>query len=340
MEPNVFDANRGAFTLTSMTAAINRAPFVPGRLGQLGIFRARGIATTHAWIEVKRQKLYLVNAVERGAPAQKNQAELRDAIPVKCQHLPVEDRLNADELQGVRQFGTGSQLQGVQEAVNEKLGTMARSLDATVEYHRMGAITGKVLDADGTTVLLDIFKTFGVTQPTAINFDLGAADPVEGAVHQKCTDVIRTIEDELGNVPIEYVHAPCSPEFFDALVIEPEVREAYRRYRDSEFLRGRTARRSFWYGGILFEEYRGKVGSKRFIPANEVRFVPVGVPDLFDEIYAPANYMSAVNTIGLPRYAKPTMDPKDRWVDIDAQANPLVICNTPRVLQRGVKSSG
>ena len=223
---DVFRQTGGAFSMQSLTAAINNAPFVPGRLGQLGIFNARGIPTTTAMVEQRDQKLYLVPNTSRGGPAKQNSAELRKGIPLPTAHLPVEDRLLADEIQNVRAFGSENQLEGVIQKVNEKLATMARSLDATLEYHRVGAINGKVLDADGSKVILDIFSAFGVSQQTEVDFDLDAASPADGAVRKKCSLVIRAIEDELGATPYSGIHCLCSAEFFDDLVEHPEVKAA------------------------------------------------------------------------------------------------------------------
>lgn len=343
MENDVFDAFAGAFHMRSMTAAINRAPFVPGRLGQMGIFRARGIATTAAWIEVKNNRLYLVKARPRGTDGQQNEAELRNAIPLPTLHLPVTDHLWADEVQDVREFGTGNRMQAIQTKVDEKMMTMGRSLDATVEFHRMGAVTGTVLDADGK-VLNDLYNTFQVAKPNPVSFPFNASNPDPRIIRKTCTAIVRAIEDELGADSPEYIHAYCGSGFFDKLVDHPEVVKAYDRKNDGEQQRERTARRTLFYGGILFEEYRGKVPNHKgvlveFIPENEARFFPVGIQDLFDEIYAPADRLSTVNTIGLPRYAMPTRDRKDRFIEIDAQSNPLILCNTPRALRRGTIAS-
>jgi hypothetical protein len=338
MNLDVFRQSGGAFSMRSLTAAINNAPFVPGRIGQLGIFNARGISTTTAMVEQRDQKLYLVPNTSRGGPAKKNQAELRQMIPLKTAHLPVEDRLMADEIQDVRAFGSDNQLEGIIQKVNEKMATMARSLDATLEYHRVGAINGLVLDADGATPILNIYDAFGVSQQTEVDFDLDNASPEEDAVRKKCALVIRKIEDELGATPYAGVHCLCSDTFFDDLVGHPEVKKAYDRWMEGQALRDRTARRSIFYAGIMFEEYRGKVGAQSFIPTGKARFFPTGVADLFDEVYAPANWIETANTIGLPRYAKQTIDHKGRWVDIDAQANPLVYCTRPRTLIPGKRT--
>lgn len=330
---DVFKAD--GFSLRSLTAAINTRPYVPGRIGAMGLFRQFGITTTTAQIEIKNGKLYLVESRPRGSAAKRNEDEDRQLVPINAVHLPVEDRLLADEVQNIRAFGTENQAQTVQQKVMEKLDTIRQSFEATLEYHRMGAINGVILDADGTKVLYDLYALFGLSKLADVEFNLSAADPAEGVIRTLCHNLTRSIEDELGAIPYSGIHGFVGSEFMDKLVSHVETVKAYERWQDGQALRESFARRTFAYAGILFEEYRGKVGTIDYIPADEARFFPVGAPGLFDCAYAPANYLSTVNTNGLPFYAKQTVDPKDRWVDIDAQSNPVHYCTSPRVLVTG-----
>jgi hypothetical protein len=212
-------------------------------------------------------------------------------------------------------------------------------MDATLEHLRVGAIKGQILDADGTAVIYDLFTEFGVTAYTEIDFDLDNASPAPGAVKKKCHDIRRKIEDELGVVPYDHIHAMCGPDFFDDLITHPEVEKAYERWLDGAFLRQGQARGSFEYAGILFEEYRGKVGSVDFTDAAKAYFFPVGVPGLFRQYNAPADFVETANTIGLPRYAKQAVDQQfARWVMLHVQSNPLPICTRPRVLIKGKRT--
>jgi Phage major capsid protein E len=99
----------------------------------------------------------------------------------------------------------------------------------------------------------------------------------------------RKIEDELGAQPYEHIHAICGADFFDGLITHSEVAKAYDRYLDGAFLRQGQARGSFEYAGILFEEYRGRVGTVDFTDASKAHFFPVGVPRLFRQRNAPAS---------------------------------------------------
>jgi hypothetical protein len=85
----------------------------------------------------------------------------------------------------------------------------------------------------------------------------------------------------------------------------------------------------------MWENYRGSVGSIDFIDSDTCRFFPTGVPGLFDEIAAPANFMETVNTVGKPYYAKQRKLPYDVGVELHTQSNVLTMCTRPSVLVKG-----
>lgn len=333
---DVFKAS--AFDLRSMTDAINFLPFVPGRLGEMGIFQESGIATTVAQIEERDGVLYLVPSAPRGGPATQNRATGRRVRPLSVVHLPLEDRIMADEVQGIRAFGSENDVETIQGVVSERTATAVQSFEATFEHMRVGAIKGSVLDADGVTELYDLFTLFGVTAQTPVDFDLLNGSPVLGDIRKVCSTIIRTIEDSLGAVPYTSISGICGKNFFDDLVDHVECRDAYSRYLNGNQF-ARVARRTFFYGGIDFEEYRGKVGSVQYIADDECRFFPVGTPGLFRMVFAPANFIETVNTIGLPFYSRQMVDPGSRWVDILMQSNPLPYCTRPRVLIQGNRTT-
>lgn len=336
---SVFDVfNSDPFSLVSLTDSINKVPFVPGFLGKLGLFEEKGIATTSVLIEEKDGILYLVENRPRGSSPQQNQAEKRKARSLVLTHLPTGDRIKADEIQGVREFGSNDQAKAIQNVVNSRLATMSNSLDATLEHLRIGAIKGQILDSDGTTVIYNLFTEFGVTQETEVNFDLNNANPTSGVVRKTCAGIIRKIAVNLGAVPFSGVHALCGDAFFDDLIAHKEVRETYLGQQEAAELRGGYAQGgmtygSFNYGGITFTNYRGKVGAVDYINTDKAHFFPIGVTGLFKNYFGPADYIETVNTIGLPKYAKVSPDMQfQKFVDIEAQSNPLPICTRPKVL--------
>ena len=98
-----------AFTLESMIAAINDIDHIPSRAGQL-VFAHRDVTapvnTLDVAIERVDQHLKLVATTARGAPAEKEQADKRSLIKLSVPHIQIEDTIQADSVQGVREFGT------------------------------------------------------------------------------------------------------------------------------------------------------------------------------------------------------------------------------------------
>lgn len=335
-----------AFSVMTLTDAVNKEPFVPGRTMGLGLFDELGIPTTSVMIEEKDGVLYLVPNTPRGAPPKQNETAKRKARSLVIPHLPVGDRIMADEVQGVRAFGSDSELEIVQTVVQNRLATMVRSLDATVEHLALGAVKGLILDSDGASPIYDLFTEFGVTQEDEVDFALGAANPASGVLRQKCAAVTRQIAKNLGAASYSWLHAFCGDNFFDDLLKHKEVVDSYKNTSMATVLRdgylapnGSKVYGAFEFGGIVWENYRGSVGGVDFIDTDKCHIFPVGVPGLFKLYYGPADYMETVNTLGLPRYAKQAPDERfNKYVDLEVQSNPLPICTRPKVLIKGKKA--
>ena len=56
-----------AFTMVALTDAINKMPYVPGRIGQLGLFREQGVSTTSVMIEEREGKVFVDSTRAGGA---------------------------------------------------------------------------------------------------------------------------------------------------------------------------------------------------------------------------------------------------------------------------------
>lgn len=328
-----------AFSVVSLTEAINKLPYVPARIGQMGLFRRRGVTTTKISVEEKNGVLRLLPTKPRGSAGSTRSRPKRTKRVFEAPHIPHDTEILADDLQGVTAFGSGvdnaaARMEAVSDVVNEELTAMRQDHEVTHEHHRIGAIRGQVLDADGTTVIHDLFQEFGITQTSiAFNFGAGLQD-----MKQKSLDVIRTIRNNLGGTPLTGVHAFCGDDFFDAFVSHESVKGAFERFQENQFARTQQALQigGFEFAGITWENYRGSVGNVDFIPTGTARFIPVGSPGLFTMYDAPADFVEAVNTPGKPTYAKQERMKWDKGVEIHTQSNPLAMCNRPAVLVEGV----
>lgn len=324
MHMDVF--NDDAFKVVSLTKAIEDTPHQPGRIGQLGIFNEEGISTTSVSIEKIGSTISLVPAGTRGQSGKVYGNDKPQMLPFTCIHLPQRAAINADEVQNLRAFGSESEVETAERLMNRKLAKMRRDIDTTLEYQRIGAIKGSIVDADGATELVNLHTAFGTSQ-TSHNLVLGTAGT---KVRVKVVEAKRKMEAALGGLTYTGARVLCSASFFDSFVGHGAVEAAYDRWMNGEFLRD-DVRGGFYYAGVFWEEYRGQVGATKFIADGEAWMVPEGVPDLFVTHFAPADYMETVNTLGVAYYAKQEPKPMNKGIDIEAQSNPIHLCTRPTV---------
>ncbi|NWE18040.1 major capsid protein [Pseudomonas sp. P7548] len=313
-----------AFSVSSLTAAINDQEYLPGRISSLGLFHEEGISTLTVQIEKDGDTLALVPAGERGTSGLVVGGTKRQLIPFNTVHLPERFTIKADEIQGIRAFGTRSELQAVQDVVNKRLAKARRQLDATHEFQRMGALNGQVLDADGKTVLLDIYKTFGVQRK---KLPMGLGNP-DTELRVRAGEALDMQEDALGSITSTGSRAFCGKNFWNKLIVHKSVKETYLNTMQAASLRG-DARESFEFGGIVWERYRGKIAGISFVHDDKALLIPEGVPDLYISSFAPADYMETANTQGIPYYSKIEPLPFNKGVAGEAQSNPLHMCSRP-----------
>lgn len=330
-----------AFSVVSLTDAINKPIFKPGRIGQMGLFNETGVATTTVVFEEKDGVLILVAPSPRGAPGQTLAKPKAKSRALVIPHFEINDAVYADEVQGVRAWGTESQLETVQGKIAERMMDHRSSHEVTLEYARVGAAIGLITYADGTT--LDLFDFFGVTQEAEIDFDLDNANPADGVLRKKCAAILRTMSANLGGLPLTGIRAICGDSFFDDLLAHKEVRATFlnnpaaQQLRQSYVENGQSFG-SFDFGGIIFENYRGSVNGTSFVNTDKCHLFPMGVPRLFRTYFGPADYVETVNTIGKRLYAKQYQMDNDKGINLDTQMNSLNICTRPKALMKGKRT--
>jgi hypothetical protein len=318
--------NQDAFSMISLTAAIMKAPYRPSRIGSLGLFTDVPISTTTAVVEEKDGQLTLIQTTPRGAPGSSIGASPRTARSFLVPHLQREATILADQIQNVRVFGSENELEAVQAVVNQYLTNLRAMHEVTFEYHRVGAIKGVILNADGVSTIYNLFTEFGIAQQT-IDFALSNAAT---DVRARVVAALRLSESELGAEPVTGYRAFCGDTFFDAFIAHAKVVTSVQ-YQESQLLRT-DLRAGFEYGGVAWENYRGNVGGIPFFPTAEAFIVPMGT-NLFKMSFAPADFVESVNQLGPPIYAKIAPDAEfNRWVKVHTQSNPLALCLRPRAV--------
>ena len=108
---NPFD-NPG-FSMASLTAAINLLPNRYGRLEQLGLFPSKPVRTRQVVVEERNGTLNLLPTQPVGGPATLNVRDKRKLRSFVVPHVPLDDVVLPEEVQGVRAFGSETESESI-----------------------------------------------------------------------------------------------------------------------------------------------------------------------------------------------------------------------------------
>jgi len=332
--------NSDAFSLITMTQAIEKLSYVPSFIGSLGIFQSEGITTNIASIEQVGNTLTLVPTSQRGTPPPMGVTDKRSLRNFSIPRVAKADQVFAAEVQSVRAFGTESEVQTVAALIAQKQMKLMRDLELTMEYHRLGALQGKLYDSDGTTLIYNYFTEFGIAEPSEIDFDLDNASPTDGALVTLIKNSVkRPIIRALGGVvgPDVSIIGLCGDTFFDQFVSHPEVRKTYLNWTAAENLRSADVFSTFRFGEVDWVNYRGTDDNSTVaIGATKAKFIVKGVPGLYRRINGPGETLETVNTVGKETYSMLVRDlQRNMWVQPEVYSYPLHMCTRPEALLTG-----
>ena len=323
--PTVFDC-------TEMTAAVNKLPALPVYFRRL--FEVKGVKTTTVSLDIRKGRIVLVSDSERNTAPEclAGRGAKREWKHISCAHLAMSDTLAPEDLQDVRAFGSNEPISAA-EVYNDKMQQLKNNLTATMEFHRLGAVKGVVLDADGTNVLHDIFQTFDVTKKTQdITFPKTAADDAN-PILTSILKAKRHVERGMGGTPFGHIECVIGSDAYDMLTSHKLVRKYFEDWlaHRQDFGDNDYRKRGFTYGGLTFVERSDVVGGQTLVEDKKGHVSPVG-PGRFKQFHAPADWREPVNTMGLEYYSRMDVKPKGRGVDIEVQSNPLTLCTYPEAL--------
>ncbi|MFZ4807475.1 MAG: major capsid protein [Hyphomicrobiaceae bacterium] len=326
------------FSAEELTTVMVDIPNMYSLVTNLGIFgNPEPLAQTYVALEIDNMVVNLLPVTDRGAPASKGSEGRRKRKLFEVPMSAHEDLITVPDLMNLVAFGSKAPMM-LEDAVGRRLLTQALKHQLTHEWRRIGALSGVVLDSDGTT-LIDLFTEFGVTQK---------AVPFGGAssFNQYTREVKRHIEDNLHGETMTGVAALCSPEFYDAMLEDTDVKAAYNASAAMMRLNPNIddARPAFGHQGVLWIEYRGSASAKnadgtattrKFIPAGDARFFPLGTMTSASSYAAPGDFLEALNMPGQLYYAKSAPVDLNRGLMLHTQSAMLPIWKRPALLVRG-----
>lgn len=326
-------ATNDAFNMVSLTEALNIIPNDYGLIRTSGLFVDKPVRTRTIMIERKNNTLNLLQTMPVGSPGQKNKMGVRDVRSFVVPHIPFDDVILPQEYDGIRAFGSETEMDTLASIMNDHLANMRAKHAITQEYQQMGALKGIVYDADGS-VIYNYFTEFLYKQES-VDFLLGTAGT---DIQQKCTQVARIMETNLHGETMNGIVCLVDQSFWDKFIAHSAVKAAYDRWRDGAALR-EDLRDGFYFGKIIFKEYVGTAtdfgGTERkFIANDDAIAYPLGTQNVFKNFIAPADFLETVNTMGQPLYAKQEPRKFNRGIDIHTQSNQLPMCMRPNLIVR------
>jgi len=152
-----------AFSMTALTAAINILPNRYGRLEELNLMPSKPVRQRQIVVEEMNGVLNLLPTLPPGSPGTVGVRGKRKLRSFVVPHIPHDDVVLPEEVQGIRAFGSETETETVAGVIARHLETMRNKHAITLEHLRMGALKGVILDADGS-VLYDLFDAFDITQ--------------------------------------------------------------------------------------------------------------------------------------------------------------------------------
>jgi len=335
---DVFNAD--AFSLTSLSGAVNKLPYKPQLLGELGIFEPMPVRTRNIFVDQRDGALNLIQSSADGSPPDELDRDDRKAIPLKAVRLAKGATIRAAEIASWRAFGTEDQNTVVMSEYARRMERVRQDMELTHELHRLGALQGILLDANGDT-LYNYFTEFGSAEASAIDFVFSVATTEIRTVCQTVTRAMARASKGAFNSGTK-VHALAGDTFYDALISHATVKATYLNWAAAADLRDNKSFGAFEFGGITWHNYRGTDDNTTVaVGASVAKFFPVGATDVFKQAMAPADeFMPYVGAPGQNIYSMNLQDPSGRqsWVRNEQYSYPLFFCQQPAVLRKATMS--
>lgn len=322
-----------AFNRVELAHAAAKIPTPNTLMEQLGLFPVRGITTRTVALEELIKTRGLLPSLADGAPPTEMTGAKRSLRSVGTYLFSAHDTIKPEDVQGVRAMGTEDATVSLAAATLDKQTDMIQRLYETLEWLRVCALKGIIIDTDATTTLLNLFTLFGVTQRTTSFALNNAATEVAGL----CMDELDYLDANLkGATMTGMPTALCSPAFFKAFVTHALVKDAFKYYQANGQNLASDYRGGFVFGGIVWRSVAGTFSntggtSTAVITAKEAYLYPPLAGRERETLVAPASFTDTVNAPGQLLNFKQERKKYDQGWDLLLESRPLAINYRPEL---------
>lgn len=305
------DIFRDYFTREALFASIAKVQYVPGTFAPW--FESRSLnGTIFALEEQPAQGYNILNESPRGSASKVETLVRRAVHTFNTKHYRVDGAVYADEVLNMRGMGVTNAVDVIQQRRDETMAKLRRDIDMTHESLRVSCITTPN----------NVFGNKPADQQIALNTD---ATKTRAEIFTK---VVKAMETALDGIPFSGLHAFCHDDFWVKLIENKAIKETYNGWSMAASLRN-DPREMVTFGGVTWERYRGY--NTIAMPTAKAIVLPVGVPQMFLQAFAPADTLDTVGTgsMGTPYYPQAIASSDNRRWYMEIQTNCVMVCTRP-----------
>jgi len=305
------------FTREELLVAVQKAPYIPGQLGGLGLFETRGLTSTTLAVEVAPDNdVTVATAVPRGTPPAPLNLEKRAVYTFPVSTYNKQIAVLADEVLNVRAMGTRGAAEVVTTRRDEAVAKLRRWVDQQLEHLRVACVNAPD-NAIGSRPADQVIAF--------ANNDAG----MRSVVYDK---IILPMETALGGTPYSGLLAICDDVFWKAFIASKSVSDTYLNWAAAVELRNQVPENGFSYGGVTWMRYRG--AGTTDISSGYAKVVPLGVDGMFIQAFAPDDTISSVGAgaMGVPYYLNAWDLDDDKGWRLTVQSHPVMVCTRPEAV--------
>ena len=277
-------------------------PRIPKFLGELGLFgEADYIKSTIAQVERVSDGVDSIKAQSRGGDRNYAGGETAIQRNFNVPFFPLDSKkMGADDIQDMKDFAEDPNVpMTMKKRMDRAQLRIAKSHAVLAERARYAAIKGTSYAPDDAKCQYDYAAEFGVAAKVhagvPVDFTDAEVDP-RSAAETARQHIAKYAGDQSDSYQVIVI---CGSTYFDSLKSHILVRDAYKSYSsDSEPLRNRLGgnliNRSWSTEGITYLEdtmgvQLGEIGT------SEAYAIPLGIEDMFQAVYAPADHPDYAN---------------------------------------------
>lgn len=319
-----------AFSMTTLTDKVSKLEAQHVQLADF--FEDSSVNTETVQVDIESGVITVLAAVDRGElPTHKTGKRSKTAKSLNSVKIATMVELTAADINSIRKFGSETEAETFASVLDPRLEDASANLDATHENLRAGAFRGVVLDSDGTTVLVDLYTTFGITPAPVVYLDLESITDL-GELRATLDAIKNGVRDAAGRAPITGFAMVAGRGAYQAFVNSAPVRAAFDRWQEGAWLRGENGG-AFNFQGIDIIEYTGPA-----IEDDEALFAPK-LRGLFRTVFTTPDEPELAGTLGRPTYVIPQPQDSTKSWGAEVSSFPVHYCTRVDLLRRIVNGT-